>query len=152
MHTENSILIRAPLEQVYETTAQLERWPAMLPHYRWIRVLRRGPGNADSEMIVQMAARRGWLPIHWTSQFAADRHRVELRFRHLKSFTKGMEVTWTYTPTRDGVLVRIRHDLDRSSVLGRWFARRVLGAIFIAPVANRTLRCFKDYLEQPSVR
>jgi hypothetical protein len=95
-----------------------------------------------------MAARRGWLPIHWTSRFYADTHMRELHFEHLKAFTRGMRVLWTYTPTPDGVQVTISHELDRASAFGRWFAHHVLGEMFIGPVATRTLSHFKKYLEQ----
>jgi ribosome-associated toxin RatA of RatAB toxin-antitoxin module len=144
VRTENSILIKAPLEKIFETTANLLLWPEVLPHYRWIRILETG----DDGLIVKMAARRGWLPIQWTSRFQADPNVRELRFEHLKAFTRGMQVLWTYTPTPEGVQVTISHEMDRASALGRWFAYRVLGEMFIRPVATRTLAHFKQYLEQ----
>jgi ribosome-associated toxin RatA of RatAB toxin-antitoxin module len=144
MHTENSIVIRAPLEKVFRTTANLLLWPSVLPHYRWVRVL-----NASNEgLIVNMAARRGWIPIQWTSRFRVDGAARELHFQHLKALTRGMTVKWTYTPTAEGVLVRISHELDRTSAFGRWFAERVLARMFIGPVASLTLASFKQLLEQ----
>jgi ribosome-associated toxin RatA of RatAB toxin-antitoxin module len=144
MNCENSICIRAPLDTIFAKTSDLESWPKLLPHYRWIRVLARD-GHA---LIVNMAARRGWLPIQWTSRFEADVRSHELRFHHLKAFTRGMDVKWTFTPTADGVLVRITHEVSRRSAFGRWFAERVLAKHFIQPVAARTLRHFKQHLEQ----
>lgn len=134
MKCDNSIFIRAPLPAIFAATSDLERWPTVLPHYRWIRVLERN-GNS---MIVQMAARRGWLPIHWTSRF--DATGGELHFHHLKAFTRGMIVKWTFTPNGDGVEVRISHELDR------WYAG-LLARYFIQPVASRTLAAFKKHLE-----
>lgn len=131
MNCENSIVIRAPLEKIFQTTSNLELWPKLLPHYRWIRRL-----NGST---VQMAARRGWLPIRWTSRFEAVNG--ELRFEHLKSFTRGMEVKWTFAETSNGVLVRISHDLDR------WYGG-FLARHFIEPVASRTLAAFKAHLEK----
>jgi ribosome-associated toxin RatA of RatAB toxin-antitoxin module len=134
MHCENSILIRAPLEEVFRQTADIESWPRVLPHYRWIHVVER---NGRS-MTVKMAARRGILPIRWTSRFeTAD---GELHFHHLKAFTRGMNVKWTFTPTADGVVVRISHELNR------WYAH-FLARHFIGPIASRTLATFKHYLE-----
>lgn len=134
MNCENSILIRAPLPAIYAATSDLESWPRVLPHYRWIRVLERN-GRA---MTVNMAARRGWLPIQWTSRFEATGG--ELRFHHLKAFTRGMDVKWTFTQTANGVEVRISHKLDR------WYAG-LLARYFIGPVASRTLAAFKKHLE-----
>jgi len=144
VRTENSIVIRAPIERFFQATSDLLLWPKVLPHYRWIRVLKAG----DDGLIVKMAARRGWLPIQWTSRFQVDPNVPELYFEHLKAFTRGMKVHWTYTPTSDGVLVSISHELERASAVGRWFAHRVLDEMFIRPVATRTLSCFKQYLEQ----
>jgi ribosome-associated toxin RatA of RatAB toxin-antitoxin module len=136
MNCENSILIRAPREKVFAITSNLELWPKLLPHYRWIRVLERN-GNS---LIVQMAARRGWLPIRWTSRFEAVDG--ELRFHHLKALTRGMDVRWTFTPTDEGVRVQISHELNR------WYAH-LLARFFIEPVATRTLATFKAHLERP---
>ena len=143
VHTENEIVIRAPLETVFQTTSNLLLWPRVLPHYRWVRVLERGTDG----FIVKMAARNGWLPIQWTSRFTADAAAYELRFQHLKAFTRGMNVKWTYTPTADGVRVQISHEMQRPSAFGRWFARRILGDLFIRPVATKTLAEFKRHLE-----
>ena len=144
VRTENSILIQAPLQEIFDITSNLLLWPKVLPHYRWIRILKTG----DDSLIVKMGARRGWLPIQWTSRFFADPNAHELHFEHLKAFTRGMRVLWTYTPTPEGVRVTISHELDRASAIGRWFAHHVLGEMFIRPVATRTLSRFKEYLEQ----
>jgi len=144
VRTENSIVIRAPLEKVFQTTANLLLWPSILPHYRWVRVLE----STDDGLIVKMAARRAGLPIQWTSRFRVDAAARELHFQHLKAFTRGMNVKWTYTPAPGGVLVKISHELNRPSALGRWFANRVLGGLLIAPVATLTLMSFKQHLEQ----
>ena len=51
VRAENSILIKAPLDKIFETTSNLLLWPKLLPHYRWIRVLQAGndglPAAAD---------------------------------------------------------------------------------------------------------
>ena len=144
MHTGNSIVMRAPRNAIFETAANLELWPKILPHYRYIRYLERG----DARNVVIMAARRGWMPISWTSEEIIDRDRVEVRFRHLKGWTKGMEVVWSFTETPAGVLVEIVHDL-RFRI--RWLAplaERIIGRMFIEPIATKTLRHMKAHLEQ----
>ena len=95
MHKTNSILMRAPVATVFETAANLELWPTILPHYRYIRYLERGP---DRNVVVMAATRLG-LPISWTSEQVIDREKMEVRFHHLKAFTKGMDVVWTFQET-----------------------------------------------------
>jgi aromatase len=145
MHTENSIVMHAPLERVFAAAADLSRWPAFLPHYRWVKYLERSPGRN----IVTMGARRKWIPIRWTSEQVVDEARGEVRFRHLKSFTRGMEVVWTFQPTPEGVLVRIRHDLVPTiPILGRLITDVIIGRFFIHAVATRTLTHMKHYVEE----
>ena len=99
--------MRAPKMAIFETAADLELWPRILPHYRYIHFLERSPDRN----IVLMAARRSGIPISWTSEQIIDRDKLEIRFHHLKAWTKGMRVVWTFSDTSDGVLVTISHDL-----------------------------------------
>ncbi len=93
MHKTNSITMRAPRKSIFETAANLELWPKILPHYRYIRYLERSP----ERNLVVMAATRSGIPISWTSEQIIDREKVEIRFHHLKAFTKGMRVVQSRT-------------------------------------------------------
>src|SRR4051812_7038200 len=107
MHTANSIIIRAPKATIFETAADLELWPKILPHYRYIRYLERG---TDRNLVVMAAVRSG-IPISWTSEQVIDREKFEVRFHHLKAWTRGMRVVWTFRETPAGVVVEIVHEL-----------------------------------------
>jgi hypothetical protein len=72
---------------------------------------------------------------------------MEVRFHHLKAFTKGMEVVWRFQDTPDGVRVEIVHDMRFRVPALAPLAEPIIGNLFIHPVASRTLRCMKDYLE-----
>ena len=143
MHKANSIMMRAPRRMIFETAADLELWPQILPHYRYIHYLERSP----QRNIVVMAARRSGIPIKWTSVEEIDRARMEVRFEHLKAFTKGMRVVWTFQERPEGVLVEIKHDLQFHPRLLAPLAEPIIGSFFIHHVANRTLRCMKSYVE-----
>jgi ribosome-associated toxin RatA of RatAB toxin-antitoxin module len=143
MHTESSILIDAPVERIYAMTSDLIRWPAYLPHYRWVRWVEGGP----DEGIVEMAAMRGAIPIKWTSEFRREPGKPELWFRHLSAFTKGMEVRWIYEQTAAGVLITIDHKLKFRWPLLAPLANPIIGDFMIGWVAPRTLSTFKKLLE-----
>jgi len=143
MHKTNSIIMQAPRAKIFETAANLELWPKILPHYRSIKYLERGAGRN----VVIMAATRSGIPISWMSEQVIDREKFEVRFHHLKAFTKGMFVVWTFKETPAGVLVEIAHDLNfRVTVLAP-LAEPIIGDFFIHHIANRTLQCMKAYLE-----
>jgi ribosome-associated toxin RatA of RatAB toxin-antitoxin module len=143
VHTGNSIIIQAPKETIFETAANLELWPKILPHYRYIRYLERGPNRN----LVVMAAVRSGIPIAWTSEQIIDRERCEVHFHHLKAWTKGMDVVWKFTETPAGVLVEIIHDLRFRIKLLSPLIEPIIGKGFIHPVASKTLRWMKRYLE-----
>ncbi|MFL6530417.1 MAG: type II toxin-antitoxin system RatA family toxin [Chthoniobacterales bacterium] len=146
MHTGNSIIMHAPKQTIFETAANLELWPKILPHYRYIRYLERG----EKHNVVVMAAVRSGIPISWTSEQTIDRERCEVRFHHLKKFTKGMDVVWTFDETPDGVLVQIIHDMKFRVPPLAPIADPVIGGFFIHYVANQTLQHMKTYLEARS--
>jgi ribosome-associated toxin RatA of RatAB toxin-antitoxin module len=146
MQTTNSILMHAPRELIFDTAADLEQWPKILPHYRWIKYLERGP----ERNVVEMAAVRSLVPISWTSEQIIDRERMEVRFHHLKAFTRGMDVVWTFTETPDGVLVKIEHVMRFRIRALAPIAEPIIGGFFVHHVANQTLRAMKIHLEKQS--
>ena len=146
MRTANSILMHAPKSAIFETAANLELWPKILPHYRYIRYLERSP----ERNVVIMAAVRSGIPISWTSEQIIDREKLQVRFHHLKKFTKGMDVVWTFDETPAGVLLRIMHDLRFRIPPLAPVADLIIGKFFIHHVANQTLRHMKTHLESRS--
>ena len=143
MHKANSILINAPQSAIFETAANLELWPKILPHYRSIRYLARGPERS----LVVMAAVRTGIPISWTSEQVIDRQRIEIRFHHLKAWTKGMRVVWSFKETHAGVLVEIVHDLKFRNRILAPLVEPIIGNFFIHNIASKTLGCLKAFLE-----
>ena len=124
--------------------SDLQRWEERLPHYRFIRFQGKDPEGRD---LVQMSARRGPLPVTWWSAYRADSAALELRFEHLRAWTKGMLVVWTLSPTRDGTRVEIVHDLKfRVPALG-WLAEPIINHLFIEPIARKTLATFQRLIE-----
>jgi ribosome-associated toxin RatA of RatAB toxin-antitoxin module len=61
------ISIRAPLDRVFTVAQDVQQWPRILPHYRWVRVLER---RSDGD-VVEMAALRPFglvrYPTWWVS-------------------------------------------------------------------------------------
>jgi ribosome-associated toxin RatA of RatAB toxin-antitoxin module len=143
MHKSNSIVMRAPKTVIFETAANLELWPKFLRHYRYIRFLERGH---DRNLVI-MAATRSGIPISWMSEQIIDRDRLEIRFHHLRAWTKGMHVVWTFSDTPAGVQVAISHDLRFRVRALAPIVDLVIGDFFIHNIANKTLRCMKGYVE-----
>src|SRR5215218_7696687 len=110
MHSDTTIIMNGPLPRIVELAADVERWPEILPHYRWVTLLE---GGGDRK-VVEMAARRDRIPVRWRAiqEVRRDGPTPVIGYRHIRGVTKGMEVAWTFEPRpREGaVLVRIHHD------------------------------------------
>ena len=149
MHTKNEILIRAGTAEVYELAAAVERWPEILPHYRWVRVLEDG---GEGRRVVEMAALRNFIPVRWRAEQLLFPEVPRIVFRHVGGVTKGMEVEWVFAPQDDGVVrVSILHDLERGlagwPLVGGVVADRVVGPFFVSNIAGKTLGRIKELAE-----
>jgi ribosome-associated toxin RatA of RatAB toxin-antitoxin module len=136
--------MQAPKMTIFETAANLALWPTILPHYRYIDYLERG---RDRNLVVMAAVRSG-IPISWTSEQIIDRTNTEIHFHHLKAWTKGMHVVWTFKEAPAGTLVEIVHDLKFRNRALAPLAEPIIGSFFIHHIASKTLECMKAHLER----
>lgn len=153
MRTVDRIRVHAPFEKVFAAASTVARWPAILPHYRWVRILEDG--------LVEMAAWRPFgggllkYPTWWVSQMTIDRPAGEIRYRHVRGITRGMQVVWTLVDVGGGsggvaVDVEILHTWDgpRWPLVGPLAANLVIGPVFIHGIASRTLAGIKRATEE----
>ncbi len=147
-----SIDVRAPAELVFSLASDVERWPALLPHYLGVRILERA---ADGSLVAQMLAMRPivpviglGLPIVWRARTWNEPTARRLRFVHRGGATAGMDVTWRIEPIPDGCRVSIDHDFrpNLPAPLGSAWAA-FIDRLFVRPVASRTLATFKAIAE-----
>ena len=143
MRSRLHLVMRAPVERIFSLAADVERWPDLLPHYRYVRRL---PGV---ERRFAMGARRGPIPVRWEAiqrPLPAER-RIE--FRHTGGVTRGMQVAWRFDDRGDGTTdVSIEHRLELGwPLVGELAARHVIGPQFIEAIAGRTLRRVRELAE-----
>jgi ribosome-associated toxin RatA of RatAB toxin-antitoxin module len=147
MHTENGIEIRGDVKRIFQIAAQVDKWPEILPHYRWVRVLQRKKRRTT----VEMAARRGRIPVSWTAVqevFPYER----ITYKHIKGFTTGMDVTWSFKPVQGRVEVVITHDFSLAwPLVGGFVSKYIVGALFVKPIASRTLYHIKQTAESGKI-
>jgi coenzyme Q-binding protein COQ10 len=147
MRSALAIDIQAPPRLVFELARDVERWPALLPHYDSVRIEQR---HADGSVTARMRATRPLLarlgygiPVTWRARVIADAEAPGLSFRHLGGATSGMAVTWRIEKTDEGCRVTIEHVFG-PRVPG-W--ARFVDALFVRPIAGRTLASFKAIAE-----
>ncbi len=151
MRTESTVTMAADLEHIVALAADVERWPEILPHYRWVTLL---DGGGDRKT-VEMAARRGRIPVKWRAiqEIERDGPSPIIRFRHIGGVTKGMDVAWTFAPGSSEVIVRIDHEFTPPwPLVGGVIADHVIGPHFVEAIAGKTLTTIKAIVEDRDSR
>jgi ribosome-associated toxin RatA of RatAB toxin-antitoxin module len=147
--TSTSIDIAAPPAAIYEVAAATERWPLILPHYRYVRVHERD----GARQVVEMAAWRHVFPLHWVAEQVSDAQPPHIAFRHLAGPVRGMEVEWRFAARGERTRVTIEHRLEFAfPVFAAFLGKYVVGEYFIAGVAARTLARIKLVVEAAAQR
>ncbi len=142
MVTLDEQLVRADLATIFALARDVERWPAHLAHYRFVRMRERA---VDGGGIVEMSANRPFGPLDWPtwwlSEMAVDHARPAVRFRHIGGITTAMDVEWAFEEQAGGTHVRLLHVWDgpRWPLIGGIAATAVIGPVFIHGIASRTL-------------
>ena len=148
MRTVDRIRVHAPFVRVFAAASSVARWPSILPHYRWVRLL--------DDRLVEMAAWRPFggglinYPTWWVSEMTIDRPAGEIRYRHVRGITRGMEVVWRLVEAGEGFVdVEVVHSWDGPTwpLIGRLAADFVIGPVFIHGIASRTLAGIKRHAE-----
>jgi ribosome-associated toxin RatA of RatAB toxin-antitoxin module len=140
MRTVDELLVRAPRERIFRLAADVETWPALLPHYRFVRF--RSRNNARGG-VVEMSANRPFGFVNWPTWWLSEMVVTEraVRFRHIGGMTTGMDVEWTFDAQSDATFVRIVHVWNGPPVpvIGAVAAVGVIGPVFVHGIASRTL-------------
>ena len=143
MITVDEATAAAPPEVCFRVAADVENWPTILPHDRWVRFHRK---DGFAEGVVEMSAHRHFGPLGWPTWWVSEMHHdAEARrvyYKHIDGITKGMDVVWEVDPLPDGgSFLRIVHEWDGPSwpLISSIAADLVIGPHFISHIAGRTL-------------
>src|SRR4051794_23651566 len=150
MRTVDRLLMRAPVDRVFRAAMDVEQWPVVLGHYRWVRMLERRRSGG----VVEMAAWRPFGPLRyptwWVSEMWIDAVEGAVRYRHVRGITTGMDVVWRLEPVERGTDVTIVHNWSGPEwpLVGAAAASLVIGPVFIHGIASRTLAGIARHVER----
>ncbi|HTR21139.1 MAG TPA: SRPBCC family protein [Gemmatimonadales bacterium] len=154
MRTTDTISITAPLERVFEAARQVERWPQILSHYRWVRMLERRPDGGRVEMAAWRPFGSARWPTWWVSEMTVEPAAHVIRYRHVGGLTTGMDVRWILRERRapaepHSVEVELVHEWAGPPwpLIGGLAAALVIGPVFVHGIASRTLAGLKRHAE-----
>ena len=148
MRTVDRLRIEAPVDRVFRAAKEVERWPALLSHYRWVRMLERRADGGLVEMAAWRPFGRFKYPTWWVSQMWIDPAEGSVRYRHVRGITSGMDVLWRLDPIEGGTEVTVIHEWPGPRwPLGSLAASLVIGPVFIHGIASRTLAGIARHVE-----
>ena len=135
--------IAAPPLACFQVAYDVERWPVILPHYRFVRFQEK---VAEGTGIVEMSAYRDFAgplryPTWWLSRMHIDEVEPAVHYTHIGGITKGMVVKWSFEAVPGGTHVRISHTWDGPPwpIIGRFAWEHVIAHNFVSFIAGRTL-------------
>jgi hypothetical protein len=143
MITIDERVVHAPAHLCFQAAADVERWPAILPHYRWVRFHEK---HSFGNGIVEMAAWRRFpaglsYPTWWVSQMRVAENEPAVYYKHVAGITRGMDVKWQFDNRGDETFIRLFHTWDgpRWPLIGSLAANLIIGPHFVSAIAQRTL-------------
>jgi coenzyme Q-binding protein COQ10 len=153
MRTVDQRRVAAPAARVFQAARDVEQWPRLLRHYRRVTMLERRP---DGGGVVEMSANRPFGPLNWptwwVSEMWVDPVRLEVRYRHIRGVTTGMDVVWRMVPGEQETQVTIIHEWGGPAwpLIRRPAAEWVIGPVFVHGIAARTLAGIAQFCEGAS--
>ncbi len=139
---------------VFNLLAEVELWPALFPHVRSARVLRR---DGRRRLILVRVRWRG-LPFGYTAIQTVDDGRGQMTIRHVSRLTKGSVAIWVVHPATnpvgqvDGVELRVRQQVVVPiPVVGGLLARGLVGGRVARDLGQAMLERVKAVAEGESL-
>ena len=104
-HTDNAIVINAPLELVWSMTNDIESWPQLFSEYACAEILSREDSSVTFRLTMHPDEHgRVWS---WVSQRTPDETTHTVRAHRIETGPfEYMNIYWTYTIVADGVHMR----------------------------------------------
>lgn len=141
MRIVDEIITTAPPDLVFAVAADVEHWPDILAHYRFVRMLERRPEGGLVEMSAWRPFRGFRWPTWWTSEMHIDAPKREVHYAHVRGVTRGMKVVWQVNEVEKGTHINLVHEWDGPGwpLIGRTAARTVILPVFVHAIASLTL-------------
>lgn len=108
-HTENEIVIAAPLDLVWDMTNDLENWPRLFSEYASVEVIERDGERTTFRLTMHPDENdKVWS---WVSERTTDRPGRTVRARRVEPGPfQHMDIHWEYSEAPGGTLMRWTQD------------------------------------------
>lgn len=132
--------VRHTPQQMYDLVADVERYPEFLPLCESLRVLRRQPGEAQSEILVaEMAVGYKAIRERFTTRVTLDRPNLRIVAEYIDGPFRHLENRWSFKERSGG-------GCDIEFFITYEFKSRTLG-LLMGTMFDRAFRKFTDAFE-----
>jgi aromatase len=108
-HTENEIVVAAPLDLVWDMTNDLESWPQLFSEYASVEILARH-GNTTRFRLTMHPDDKGTV-WSWVSERITDRAGLQVRAHRIETGPFAhMDIRWDYAQVPGGTRMRWQQD------------------------------------------
>ncbi|ELP70431.1 SRPBCC family protein [Streptomyces turgidiscabies] len=108
-HTDNTVVIDAPMELVWAMTNDVESWPGLFSEYAAAEIL--GRDGATVRFRLTLHPDENGAVWSWVSERTPDPETRTVRARRIETGPfEHMDIFWTYTGTDGGVEMRWRQE------------------------------------------
>ncbi|WP_410534854.1 SRPBCC family protein [Streptomyces sp. KL2] len=126
-HTENEIVIAAPLDLVWDITNDIENWPRLFSEYASVEILSRD-GDTTTFRLTMHPDENGTV-WSWVSERTADRDALTVRAHRVETGPfQYMDIRWEYAQLPEGVRMRWTQDFAMkpdAPVDDTWMTRNI---------------------------
>ncbi len=105
---EGSVIIAAPIEQVYALAKAVEDFPDFMPDLESVEVLERWDGNTVTRWVGLVQGRK----IRWVEEDVWDDTAYRCSFRQREGDFTRYEGTWRFTATPEGTRTSVEVDFE----------------------------------------
>ncbi len=142
MRFEETVVIQASPEVVYERAADLEGYSDLAEEYKESRVISRDGNSA----VVERKARIAGLPLAWRSKATlVPSERIE--FEQISGPLRGMHTVWQISRESDGTRLSIIHELAPGPAPIANALAGVMYRLFVRNLALKILANLKALME-----
>jgi aromatase len=105
--TDNAVVIAAPLEDVWQTMNEIERWPELFSEYAEATILERRGNTVRFRLTTHPDPEHDGQVWSWVSERTADpvAHTTSARRIETGPF-EYMQIDWSFTQVHEGTLMR----------------------------------------------
>lgn len=144
VRVENSILIQAKLEDVFQVAVDVEKYPEFIPSYKEVKIL----ATEDNKMIVKRTGLVRGKRVEWKSEVIVQQNK-SIQAVQLEGPLRGMKINWWFEERDGATTITLTHEFEYpipfiGQLIGRWIVAKM-----ISQMAQDTLAGIKKRIESP---